>query len=148
MWEAHAATTLHDQHSNMPWMLYLRSGLYIRGGRAHRGASGASAQRQCPCFHAAATSILQTLWPPHRFTNSCYMFYKFSLFLLSLLLSFMHIRMTCPSSHAGRRKRRRTSGFRARLATKAGRKVLKGRRKRGRHSLAPASETASAGKKH
>ncbi|GAX72845.1 hypothetical protein CEUSTIGMA_g300.t1 [Chlamydomonas eustigma] len=47
-----------------------------------------------------------------------------------------------------RRKRRRTSGFRTRKLTKSGRNVLKARRKKGRHSLAPASERASAGKKH
>ncbi len=47
-----------------------------------------------------------------------------------------------------RRKRRRVSGYRTRKLTKAGRAVLKARRKRGRHSLCPASETGSAGKKH
>ena len=37
-----------------------------------------------------------------------------------------------------RRARARTSGFRARLATPTGRKVLKARRKKGRKYLAPA----------
>ncbi|GFR39855.1 hypothetical protein Agub_g352 [Astrephomene gubernaculifera] len=45
------------------------------------------------------------------------------------------------------RKRRRTSGFRTRLATKNGRKVLKARRAKGRHSICPASERKSGGKK-
>jgi ribosomal protein L34 len=40
------------------------------------------------------------------------------------------------------------SGFRTRKLTKAGRAILKARRKKGRHCLSPASETASAGKKH
>lgn len=38
------------------------------------------------------------------------------------------------------RKRTRSSGFRARLSTKGGRKVLKARRKRGRKMLCPAHE--------
>eukprot|EP00195_Chlamydomonas_chlamydogama_P016034 CAMPEP_0202890032 /NCGR_PEP_ID=MMETSP1392-20130828/555_1 /ASSEMBLY_ACC=CAM_ASM_000868 /TAXON_ID=225041 /ORGANISM="Chlamydomonas chlamydogama, Strain SAG 11-48b" /LENGTH=128 /DNA_ID=CAMNT_0049573511 /DNA_START=24 /DNA_END=410 /DNA_ORIENTATION=+ len=46
-----------------------------------------------------------------------------------------------------RRKRRRTSGFRTRMQTPSGRKVLAARRKKGRHSLCPASENGSAGKK-
>ncbi|KXZ44057.1 hypothetical protein GPECTOR_74g671 [Gonium pectorale] len=45
------------------------------------------------------------------------------------------------------RKRRRTSGFKARMATKNGQKVLKARRARGRHVLCPASEGKSGGKK-
>ena len=40
--------------------------------------------------------------------------------------------------HGTRRARARTSGFRARLATPTGRKVLKARRKKGRKYLAPA----------
>lgn len=36
-----------------------------------------------------------------------------------------------------RRKRARVSGFRARMATVGGRKVLAARRKKGRHALAP-----------
>ena len=51
------------------------------------------------------------------------------------------------SSHSHRRKRRRVSGFRARMATKNGQKVLAARKKKGRHSLCPASEKSSAGKK-
>ncbi len=35
-----------------------------------------------------------------------------------------------------KRRRTRTHGFRARLATKGGRKVLKARRAKGRHQLA------------
>ncbi|GLI69974.1 hypothetical protein VaNZ11_014627 [Volvox africanus] len=45
------------------------------------------------------------------------------------------------------RKRRRTSGFKARMATKNGRKVIKSRRAKGRHVLCPASEGKSGGKK-
>ena len=37
--------------------------------------------------------------------------------------------------HGTRRKVIKTSGFRARLATKSGRKILKKRRSRGRHRL-------------
>jgi|TARA_B110000977_G_C10692255_1_gene343964 large subunit ribosomal protein L34 len=40
--------------------------------------------------------------------------------------------------HGTRRARARTSGFRARLQTASGRKVLKLRRKKGRKYLAPA----------
>ncbi|KAK9793197.1 hypothetical protein WJX73_002383 [Symbiochloris irregularis] len=39
-----------------------------------------------------------------------------------------------------RRKRTRTSGFRARMATKGGRKVLSARRKKGRKMIAGAHE--------
>ena len=35
-----------------------------------------------------------------------------------------------------KRKVEKTSGFRARLATKSGRKILRNRRRRGRHKLA------------
>ncbi len=45
------------------------------------------------------------------------------------------------------RARRRTSGFRTRMASPTGRKVLKLRRKRGRKNLCPASERSSGGKK-
>ncbi|KAG2495598.1 hypothetical protein HYH03_006198 [Edaphochlamys debaryana] len=45
------------------------------------------------------------------------------------------------------RKRRRTSGFKARMATKNGRNVLKARRAKGRKCLCPASEGKSGGKK-
>ncbi|CAL5229943.1 g13371 [Coccomyxa viridis] len=38
-----------------------------------------------------------------------------------------------------RRARTRTSGFRARMQTPSGRAVLKARRKKGRHTLCPAS---------
>ena len=38
-----------------------------------------------------------------------------------------------------RRARTRTSGFRKRMETVGGRKVIKNRRKRGRHDLAPAN---------
>jgi large subunit ribosomal protein L34 len=41
-----------------------------------------------------------------------------------------------------KRKRLRTHGFRARMATKGGRKVLKARRQRGRRSLAVNREWA------
>jgi large subunit ribosomal protein L34 len=37
--------------------------------------------------------------------------------------------------NGSRRKVIKTSGFRARLATKSGRKILKNRRRRGRHRL-------------
>ncbi|KAF8071074.1 SK1 [Scenedesmus sp. PABB004] len=46
-----------------------------------------------------------------------------------------------------RRARRRTSGFRTRMASPTGRKLLKLRRKKGRKNLCPASERSSAGKK-
>ncbi|NIP44551.1 MAG: 50S ribosomal protein L34 [Gammaproteobacteria bacterium] len=36
-----------------------------------------------------------------------------------------------------KRRRVRVHGFRARMKTKGGRKVLKSRRKKGRHTLAP-----------
>jgi large subunit ribosomal protein L34 len=45
------------------------------------------------------------------------------------------------------RARRRTSGFRTRMASPTGRKVLKLRRKRGRKNICPASTRSSAGKK-
>lgn len=45
-----------------------------------------------------------------------------------------------------RRARARTSGFRARMASATGRAVLAARRKKGRKSLAPASERRSGGK--
>ena len=38
--------------------------------------------------------------------------------------------------NGSRKKVVKTSGFRARLATKSGRKILKNRRRRGRHKLA------------
>ena len=37
--------------------------------------------------------------------------------------------------NGSRRKVIKTSGFRARLATKSGRKILKNRRRKGRHKL-------------
>ena len=37
--------------------------------------------------------------------------------------------------NGSRRKVLKTSGFRARLATKSGRKILKNRRRKGRHRL-------------
>lgn len=45
------------------------------------------------------------------------------------------------------RARRRTSGFRTRMQTKTGRRVLKLRRKKGRKNICPASTRSSAGKK-
>jgi large subunit ribosomal protein L34 len=39
--------------------------------------------------------------------------------------------------HGTRRKRARVSGFRTRMATVGGRKVLRARRNKGRHNLAP-----------
>jgi len=41
-----------------------------------------------------------------------------------------------------KRKRQRTHGFRARMATKGGRKVLKSRRRKGRRRLAVGREWA------
>ncbi|KAG1675498.1 hypothetical protein FOA52_001797 [Chlamydomonas sp. UWO 241] len=54
--------------------------------------------------------------------------------------------MAC-TKEGTRRARRRTSGYRARTATKNGRRVIKARRDKGRHSLCPASEKSSGGKK-
>jgi len=45
------------------------------------------------------------------------------------------------------RHRRRTSGFRTRMQSPTGRKVLANRRAKGRKNLAPASEKKSGGKK-
>lgn len=45
-----------------------------------------------------------------------------------------------------RRARARTSGFRTRMASPTGRKVLKGRRKKGRANLCPPSERRTGGK--
>ncbi|PNH10640.1 50S ribosomal protein L34 [Tetrabaena socialis] len=44
-------------------------------------------------------------------------------------------------------KRRRTSGFKARMATKSGQNIIKARRARGRAELCPASTRKSGGKK-
>eukprot|EP00877_Chromochloris_zofingiensis_P002081 jgi/Chrzof1/11874/Cz06g13050.t1 len=45
------------------------------------------------------------------------------------------------------RKSKRVSGFRARLKTKNGRKVLAARRAKGRHQISPKSVRKSGGKK-
>jgi large subunit ribosomal protein L34 len=47
-----------------------------------------------------------------------------------------HVEM---AAHPCCRARTRTSGFRARTLTPGGRKVLKNRRKKGRHTLTPAN---------
>jgi large subunit ribosomal protein L34 len=44
--------------------------------------------------------------------------------------------MTKRTLEGTRRKRRRTSGFRARMRTKNGQNVIKARRRKGRHRLA------------
>ena len=48
---------------------------------------------------------------------------------------------------SGGRARARTSGYRARMATPAGRRVLAARKKRGRHVLCPAHLKKPNGKK-
>ncbi|NUN98457.1 MAG: 50S ribosomal protein L34 [Candidatus Omnitrophica bacterium] len=42
-----------------------------------------------------------------------------------------------PTFRPTRLKRKRTHGFRARMATRGGREVLKSRRRKGRHRLTP-----------
>lgn len=49
--------------------------------------------------------------------------------------------------HGTRRARARTSGFRTRLKSRSGKKVIAARRKKGRHTLAPGSLTKKNGKK-
>jgi ribosomal protein L34 len=55
--------------------------------------------------------------------------------------------LLCPCVCVAARARRRTSGFRTRMATKSGRRILKLRRSKGRKVLCPASQRSSAGKK-
>ena len=59
-----------------------------------------------------------------------------------LTLTHTHSQPVMPPRH-----RRRTSGYRTRMATTAGRKLMKSRRLKGRWVLAPASQKSSGGKK-
>ena len=58
---------------------------------------------------------------------------------LGLLYSGFAACMVCSCEASLCRARTRTSGFRARMQTPSGRAVLKARRKKGRHTLCPAS---------